>query len=138
MIVPDGHPDAIPQCIRPDEIGRSVNPGTIAASGQHEENENPATDRVILPRSCILSNNEREIPLSLIPHIIAMEIRKMGDKIHRISVKRTHWHHYNVSVRTKLIAKELDPGRVTKHPHALDPFSGNRVASAGSGRADAA
>lgn len=56
------------------------------------------------------SNDAKEIPLFLLPRIIAEQILKTGDKIYRISVKRTHWHHYNVSVRTKALPRELAPG----------------------------
>ena len=59
----------------------------------------------------IYANEEKEVPLFLLPHAIAKQIKKTGDRIYRISVKRTHWHHYNVSVRTKSPPKELLPGR---------------------------
>jgi hypothetical protein len=58
------------------------------------------------------SNEEKEIPLYLLPHAIARQIRKTGDRIYRISVKRTHYHHYNVSVRTKALPRELLPGGI--------------------------
>jgi len=58
----------------------------------------------------IRANDVREIPLFLLPRIIAEQIVKTGDRIYRISVKRTHWHHYNVSVRTKALPRELAPG----------------------------
>ena len=48
-----------------------------------------------------------EIPLNLVPHAIARPIRQRGEKVYRISVKRTHYHHYNVSVRTRLPPREL-------------------------------
>jgi hypothetical protein len=50
-----------------------------------------------------------EIPLNLVPHAIARLIRERGEKVYRISVKRTHYHHYNISVRTRLIPRELRP-----------------------------
>ena len=53
------------------------------------------------------SNDEREVPLFLLPHVIARQIKKTGDRVYRISVKRTHWHHYNVTVRTKQVHREL-------------------------------
>jgi len=56
-------------------------------------------------------NEETGIPLFLLPHAIARQIRKRGGLIHRISVKRTNRHHYNVSVRTKSLPRELVPGR---------------------------
>jgi len=57
----------------------------------------------------LTSVQEAEIPLWLLPQAIARLIRQKGDAVYRISVKRTHWHHYNVSIRTKRIVKELRP-----------------------------
>ena len=51
------------------------------------------------------------IPLFLLPHAIAQQIKKTGDRIYRISVKRTHLHHYNLSVRIKSLPRELAPGK---------------------------
>ena len=48
-----------------------------------------------------------------LPQVITRQIRERGDTLYRISVKRTHWHHYNLTVRTKTIPKELAPGRST-------------------------
>jgi hypothetical protein len=50
---------------------------------------------------------DAEIALHLLPYVIARQIRKVGDKICRISVRRTHWYHYNVTIRTKSIIREL-------------------------------
>jgi hypothetical protein len=50
-----------------------------------------------------------EIPLYLLPQAIARFIRQKGEAVYRISVVRTHWHHYNVRVRTKRIKRELAP-----------------------------
>jgi len=58
----------------------------------------------------IRANDAKEIPLFLVPRIIAEQVLTTGDRIYRISVKRTHWHHYNVSVRTKALPRELAPG----------------------------
>lgn len=55
-------------------------------------------------------NEETGIPLFLLPHAIARQIKKTGDRIYRISVKRTDRHVYNVSVRTKSLPRELMPG----------------------------
>ena len=41
-----------------------------------------------------------------------------GNAIYRISVKRTHRHHYNISVRTKTIRKELKKLLVAELPDA--------------------
>lgn len=55
------------------------------------------------------SQTEKEIPLYLLPHTVARRIRAWGDVIYRISIVRTHWHHYNVTVRTKRAGKGLAP-----------------------------
>ena len=53
-----------------------------------------------------------EIPLWLLPQALVRTVREWGDALYRISVKRTHWHHFNVTVRTRPIPKELAPGDV--------------------------
>ena len=52
---------------------------------------------------------EDGIPLWLLPQAVARKVREWGDGLYRISVKRTHWHHYNVSIRTKALPRELAP-----------------------------
>ncbi|MFA4875881.1 MAG: hypothetical protein WC586_00580 [Methanoregula sp.] len=77
------------------------------------------------------SNDEKEVPLFLLPHAIARQIRKTGDRIYRISVKRTHYHHYNVSVRTKTLPKELVPGRTIACEPEIRPMPGRRGVAGG-------
>ena len=60
------------------------------------------------------SITEGEIPLYLLPRAIARQITRFGDSVYRISVKRTHWHHYNISVRTRSLPKELASCRVAR------------------------
>ncbi|MFA6226832.1 MAG: hypothetical protein WC620_11845 [Methanoregula sp.] len=60
------------------------------------------------------SVTEGEVPLYLLPHAITRHISRIGDSMYRIRVKRTHWHYYNISVRTKPLPKELAPARVTR------------------------
>lgn len=73
----------------------------------------------------VRSNDQKEIPLFLLPQVIAKQIRTAGDRIYRISVKRTHWHHYNVSVRTKSLPRELAQGRtIVCEPEVLLPGRG--------------
>jgi hypothetical protein len=60
------------------------------------------------------SVTESGIPLYLLPGTIARHINRIGDPVYRISVKRTHWHHYNISVRTKSLPKELVSYRVAR------------------------
>ena len=38
---------------------------------------------------------------------MARQVRDWGDALYRISVRRTHWHHFNVTVRTKPVPREL-------------------------------
>jgi len=80
-------------------------------------------------------NEQKEIPLFLLPHIIAKQIKKSGDRVYRISVKRTHWHHYNVSVRTKALPKELAPGRGTVVLSQAIPGPNKRGVAGGEGSA---
>ena len=49
----------------------------------------------------IRSNDERDVPLHLLPLLILQFVRQTGTRIYRISVKRTRWRAYNVSVRTR-------------------------------------
>lgn len=55
------------------------------------------------------SRTENEIPLWLLPQALVRTVREWGEGLYRISVKRTHWHHFNVTVRTRPIPKELKP-----------------------------
>lgn len=72
------------------------------------------------------SVTEGEVPLYLLPRAIALAINRMGDSVYRISVKRSHWHHYNISVRTKSLPKELAPPRVKTRDRSGDPVAGLR------------
>lgn len=69
------------------------------------------------------SVTQGEVPLYLLPRSIALQINRFGDSVYRISVKRTHWHHYNVSVRTKSLPKELAPPRFTTREGSRDPVA---------------
>jgi len=55
----------------------------------------------------VKSTRANGIPLYLIPQAITGLIREQGGKVYRISVVRTHYHHYNISVRTRLPPREL-------------------------------
>ena len=67
----------------------------------------------------ILVKEITEVPLHILPAIIARQIRAVGNRIYRISVKRTHWHHYNISTRTKLIRKEIKPTEIAPGSPAI-------------------
>lgn len=43
---------------------------------------------------------EYDIPLYLVPHVIALGIQKRGESVFRISVKRTQQHLYTIRIRT--------------------------------------
>jgi hypothetical protein len=53
------------------------------------------------------SATETGIPLYLIPTAIARQIKLHGGVVHRISVKRTCKHHYNITVHTKSLNREF-------------------------------
>jgi hypothetical protein len=48
-----------------------------------------------------------DIPLYLIPHILAREFRKHGDEVEGLTITATHRHFYNISIRTRRVPKEL-------------------------------
>jgi hypothetical protein len=67
------------------------------------------------------SATETEIPLYLIPTVIARQIRLQGGAVYRISVKRTCKHHYNITVRTKSLNREFKIRNERALPFADDP-----------------
>jgi hypothetical protein len=79
-------------------------------------------------------NEETGIPLFLLPHAIARQIKKRGDLIYRISVKRTNRHHYNVSVRTKSLPRELMPGEKMRALSLQPADCGKAVCAKGGAR----
>ena len=76
-------------------------------------------------------NEETGIPLFLLPHAIARQIKKRGDLIYRISVKRTNLHHYSVSVRTKSVPRELAPGCTMPALLQAPQYPGKRMPAGG-------
>jgi hypothetical protein len=61
-----------------------------------------------------------EIPVHLVPVVIAEKVREVGNRVFRITVKRSHWHHYNISVRTKMFWKELSYKQVVPEVAAAE------------------
>ncbi len=55
------------------------------------------------------STRAEEIPIFLVPQEISRMIRERGERVYRISVKRTRYHYYNISVRTRSLPRELAP-----------------------------
>jgi len=82
----------------------------------------------------IRANDVKEIPLFLLPRIIAEQVLNTGDRIYRISVKRTHWHHYNVSVRTKALPRELAPAISGGFVPGVQPAAGRSAVTGEYGR----
>jgi hypothetical protein len=41
----------------------------------------------------------REIPLYMLPAALSCCVRAQGEKVYRVVIVRTHWHHYTIKVR---------------------------------------
>ncbi len=41
----------------------------------------------------------REIPLYMLPAALNCCVRARGEKVYRVVIVRTHWHHYTIKVR---------------------------------------
>lgn len=52
----------------------------------------------------------KEVPLYLIPPMIREEIKKAGEELVRIVVKKSSRHFYNISVHTRSLKRELRAG----------------------------
>jgi hypothetical protein len=54
-----------------------------------------------------------DVPLLLIPHVVLKAIRKLGEEIERIIIRKDSQHFYQVSIRSRSLHRELrpDPGR---------------------------
>jgi hypothetical protein len=74
------------------------------------------------------SSTDTGIPLYLIPAVIDRQIRMLGKRTYRISVKRTCRHHYNITVRTKSLHMEL---RILKSPASAHGPVGNSDSGCG-------
>jgi hypothetical protein len=76
-----------------------------------------------------LSLTETGVPLYLVGQVVSRLVRERGEKVYRISVKRTHRHHYNVSVRTRSLSRELrareNPVRVPASRQVRDDGPGD-------------
>lgn len=68
------------------------------------------------------SSTDTGIPLYLIPAVINRQIRMLGMRTYRISVKRTCRHHYNITIRTKSLHREL---QILKSPASAPVSIGN-------------
>jgi len=70
---------------------------TSLPRGRHARPRTVAVSRKMSARH---PSVEYDIPLYLVPHVIALGIRKRGESVFRISVKRTKQHLYTIRIRT--------------------------------------
>ena len=70
---------------------------------------------------------DRVVPLHLIPVTIAQRIRERGGNLYRISIVRTHQHHYTVKCkcRAKIAMEPLEDSRDRSPAQGPEPFSGS-------------
>ena len=52
----------------------------------------------------------RDIPLFIVPHIIMQKIRRHGENLERVIVRKSGSHYYNISIRTRPVKRELNQG----------------------------
>jgi hypothetical protein len=50
---------------------------------------------------------ERDVPLFIVPHMIMKRIRKHGENLERVIVRKSGSHYYNISIRTRPVKREL-------------------------------
>lgn len=50
---------------------------------------------------------DKSIPLFVIPHVIMQKIRRHGEALERVIVRKSGSHHYNISIRTRPVKREL-------------------------------
>jgi len=55
----------------------------------------------------------REIPLYMLPAALSCCVRAQGEKVYRVVIVRTHWHHYTIKVRcsTKKATGQVVPSQ---------------------------
>lgn len=56
----------------------------------------------------------REIPLYLIPRVVADQIKEKRESVFQITVTRSHWHYYTVVVTTSEVRQA--PAAVSAEP----------------------
>ena len=49
----------------------------------------------------------RDIPLFIVPHVIMQKIRRHGENLERVIVRKSGSHYYNISIRTNPVKREL-------------------------------
>ena len=58
-----------------------------------------------MPRRQTTTN--REIPLFIVPHMNMKRIRRHGENLERVIVRKSGIHYYNISIRTRPVKREL-------------------------------
>jgi len=73
------------------------------------------------------------IPLHLIPVTIAQRIRERGGNLYRISVVRTHQHHYTVKCkcRAKIAMEPLEHDEDRSRNPGPEPITGSSSGNLG-------
>jgi hypothetical protein len=61
-----------------------------------------------MPRRQTMTN--RYIPLFIVPHMIMKRIRRHGEKLERVIVRKSGSHYYNISIRTRSVKRDLKAG----------------------------
>jgi len=58
------------------------------------------------------TTTDRDIPLFIVPHVIMQKIRRHGENLERVIVRKSGSHYYNISIRTRPVKRELKQGLV--------------------------
>jgi hypothetical protein len=82
------------------EPEKSKKPAVNEPPRSSQKNVRPHPARVSRRASSAHPFTEPDIPLYLVPHIIARAIWPLGERVYRISVVRTKQHYYTIRVRT--------------------------------------
>ena len=90
---------------------RAFSKEEIHVSSPKPGSSRPRTVAVSRTNSARQPSVECDIPLYLIPHVIALGIRKQGDSVFRISVKRTERHLYIIRFSTRKGKKDGEETR---------------------------
>lgn len=53
------------------------------------------------------TTTDRKIPLFIVPHMIMKRIRRHGEALERVIVRKSGSHYYNISIRTRPVKREL-------------------------------
>ena len=56
------------------------------------------------------TTTDRDIPLFIVPHMIMKRIRRHGENLERVIVRKSGSHYYNISIRTRPVKRELEAG----------------------------